>query len=76
MKRTDPQFKLRLDADLKKWLEEQAQRNLRSVTNEIVYRLQRSRQGDTGEPGGGEPNGTIVALATAGHSRISCDSSD
>lgn len=46
MKSTDPQFKLRLDADLKKWLEEQAQQNLRSVTNEIVIRLQRSREAD------------------------------
>ncbi|WP_081991180.1 Arc family DNA-binding protein [Inquilinus limosus] len=46
MKQTDPQFKLRLDADLKKWLEEQAGKNLRSVTNEIVIRLQRSREAE------------------------------
>lgn len=37
--RTQPQFKMRLPEELKKWLEEQAQANCRSQTAEIVFRL-------------------------------------
>lgn len=37
--RPTPQFKVRLPEDLKEWIKEQATKNCRSQTAEIVYRL-------------------------------------
>ena len=42
MARTDPQFNVRMPADLKEKIEEAAKKNGRSMNAEIVYRLQRS----------------------------------
>jgi predicted DNA-binding protein len=42
MKQTDPQFKLRIPQDIKDRLEEAAKTNGRSVTQEIIYRLEQS----------------------------------
>ncbi len=42
MARTDPQFNVRMPADLKEKIEEAAKENGRSMNAEIVYRLQRS----------------------------------
>lgn len=39
MARKDPQFNLRLPEDLKQWVENQAQKNCRSQTAEIIFRL-------------------------------------
>ncbi|MEW9272407.1 Arc family DNA-binding protein [Gluconobacter oxydans] len=44
MARTDPQFKLRLPADLKAWVEESAKHNQRSLNAEIVFLLNEARQ--------------------------------
>lgn len=46
MKQTDPQFKLRLPQDLKSRLESAASDNRRSVTAEIVARLEESFASD------------------------------
>ena len=42
MARTDPQFNVRMPADLKEKIEEAAKKNGRSMNAEIVYRLQQS----------------------------------
>ena len=42
MARTDPQFNVRMPADLKEKIEEAAKENGRSMNAEIVYRLQQS----------------------------------
>lgn len=48
MKQTDPQFKLRIPAELKSALEAAATTNKRSITAEVVARLEESfRQTDT-----------------------------
>lgn len=41
-----PQIGLRLPPDLKRWLEEQAAQNHRSLNGEIVVRLERSQHTD------------------------------
>ena len=41
--RTDPQFKLRIPADLLGWLKDQASTARRTVTAEILFRLEQSR---------------------------------
>lgn len=45
MARTDPQVNIRLPADLKDRLDEQARASGRSLTAEIVYRLEASLKG-------------------------------
>ena len=42
MARTDPQFNVRMPADLKEKIEDAAKKNGRSMNAEIVYRLQRT----------------------------------
>lgn len=42
--RSPPQLKVRLEEDLKSWLKAQAALNRRTLTQEIVYRLDASRQ--------------------------------
>lgn len=39
MKRTDPQMRLRLPADVKRWLEHEAARNMRTQNAEIVMAI-------------------------------------
>ena len=46
MKQSDPQFKLRIPQDLKEQLEAAAKENSRSVTAEIIHRLQISLASD------------------------------
>lgn len=43
MARGDPQINLRLPPDLKEWLEERAERNVRSLTGEIAFMLRKER---------------------------------
>lgn len=52
MARTDPQFNVRMPADLKEKIEEAAKENGRSMNAEIVYRLQRSIEDYQVETGG------------------------
>ena len=52
MARTDPQFNVRMPADLKEKIEESAKENGRSMNAEIVYRLHRSIEEDQVESGG------------------------
>jgi len=52
MKRTDPQFKLRLPDELKRELEELAGMSGRSLTAEIVWRLEQSLISPAGREGG------------------------
>ena len=52
MARTDPQFNVRMPADLKEKIEEAAKENGRSMNAEIVYLLQRSIKEDQVESGG------------------------
>lgn len=52
MARTDPQFNVRMPADLKEKIEEAAKENGRSMNAEIVYRLQKSIEEDQAEIGG------------------------
>ena len=52
MARTDPQFNVRMPADLKEKIEEAAKENGRSMNAEIVYRLQRSIEDDQEETAG------------------------
>ena len=52
MARTDPQFNVRMPADLKEKIEEAAKENGRSMNAEIVYRLQKSIEEDQAETGG------------------------
>lgn len=42
--RTDPQLKIRIPEELKKWLEEMAKENCRSQTAEVVYRLSEAKK--------------------------------
>ena len=48
-KRTDPQFKIRLPEDLKKYIVDIAEHNSRSANSEIVNRLERTRRQDEQE---------------------------
>ena len=52
MARTDPQFNVRMPADLKEKIDEAAKENGRSMNAEIVYRLQKSIEEDQAETGG------------------------
>lgn len=52
MARTDPQFNVRMPADLKEKIEEAAKENGRSMNAEIVYRLQQSIEEEQAETGG------------------------
>lgn len=45
MARDDPQFRIRLPADLKAWVENAAKKSNRSLNAEIVQRLEGSRFG-------------------------------
>ena len=45
--RTDPQMKIRLPADMKIWLAEQAARNLRSQTAEIILAIRERMERQT-----------------------------
>ena len=57
MKKPDPQFKLRLPPELKARLEESAQASARSLTAEIIVRLESSyRHGSALERGSADPN--------------------
>lgn len=49
MKASDPQFKIRVPDALLAWLKAQAEQNHRSVTAEIVVRLESSRQANAGK---------------------------
>lgn len=49
MKKSDPQFKIRVPDALLTWLKNQAEQNHRSVTAEIVVRLESSRQPKAGK---------------------------
>lgn len=51
MARTDPQFNVRMPADLKEKIEEAAKENGRSMNAEIVYRLQQSIEEDQANTG-------------------------
>lgn len=44
MSRKDPQFNLRLPEELKKWLEQQSQKNHRSQTAEMVFMITQEKQ--------------------------------
>lgn len=44
MARKDPQFNLRLPEELKQWLENEAQKNLRSQTAEVVFALMEEKK--------------------------------
>lgn len=46
MSRTDPQFNLRIPAELKRRVEDAAQQNKRSATAEIIARLEESFSSD------------------------------
>lgn len=45
---SDPQFKFRLPPDLLGWLKDQARMARRTVSAEIVFRLEQSRGGQEG----------------------------
>lgn len=62
MKRTDPQFKIRLPEDLKDRLETLAAREQRSVSAEIVARLQRTLDEDDARAGTPRPEDVAAAL--------------
>lgn len=47
MKRTDPQMRIRLPADVKRWLEQQAAKNVRTQNAEIVVAI-REKMAATG----------------------------
>lgn len=49
MSKREPQFNLRLSAELKSMIEEAAKENNRSINSEIVYRLQQSFDGGGSE---------------------------
>ncbi|HBZ96096.1 MULTISPECIES: Arc family DNA-binding protein [Pseudomonadaceae] len=51
MSRIDLQFKLRLPEELKSYLSEQAGQSRRSLTAEVVYRLEQSRKQDESQRG-------------------------
>ena len=42
------QFKLNIPNDLKRWLDREAARNMRSVSKEIIFHLQEKMQAATG----------------------------
>jgi hypothetical protein len=61
MKKPDPQFKLRLPPELKERLEKSAQASARSLTAEIIVRLESSyRHGVTPERGTGDPTSVYL----------------
>lgn len=45
--RTDPQMKIRLPANIKGWLAEQAARNMRSQTAEIILSIRERMERET-----------------------------
>ncbi|AZD93012.1 MULTISPECIES: Arc family DNA-binding protein [Pseudomonas] len=44
MARKDPQFNLRLPEELKQWVENEAQKNFRSQTAEVVFALMEEKK--------------------------------
>ncbi|NID14380.1 Arc family DNA-binding protein [Luteibacter yeojuensis] len=62
MKRTDPQFKIRLPEDLKDRLEALAAKEQRSVSAEIVARLQRTLDEDDARAGAPRPEDVAALL--------------
>ena len=60
MARTDPQFNVRMPADLKEKIEEAAKENGRSMNAEIVYRLQQSLEHDQNRSGIGHMEFRVV----------------
>lgn len=44
MKQTDAQMKIRLPQPLKKWIEQSAAANVRSLTAEVVFRLEQAKK--------------------------------
>lgn len=51
MARRDPQFNVRIPAELKQAIEEAAKENNRSINSEIVYRLQQSFENPSKQSG-------------------------
>lgn len=47
MARKDPQFNLRLPEELKQWVENEAQKNFRSQTAEVVFALMEEKNGES-----------------------------
>ena len=43
-KKDDPQFKLRIPAELKAWLDEQAEKNRSSLSSEVVRSIRERRE--------------------------------
>ncbi|WP_426287524.1 Arc family DNA-binding protein [Luteibacter sp. E-22] len=62
MKRTDPQFKIRLPDALKERLEALAAKEQRSVSAEIVARLQRTLEEDEARAGTPRPEDVAALL--------------
>lgn len=61
MSRTDPGLRVRIPPEMKEWLEEQAAKNLRSMTAEVVLsvreRMEREGQRKTTPTSGATPVG-------------------
>lgn len=56
MSRADAHFRLRLPHDLREWLKQEADRNLRSMTSEIILALrERAGKAKTAPDGAGTP---------------------
>lgn len=65
MARTDPQVNVRMPAELKEQLEAAARESGRSVTGELIHRLQLSFVADAIEMGDTETSGDEIATALA-----------
>ena len=60
MKRTDPQMRIRLPAEVKRWLDTQAAQNMRSLNAEVVLAI-KEKMATTGDEIG------VMAPAEAGN---------
>lgn len=70
MARRDPQFNVRIPAELKQAIEEAAKENNRSINSEIVYRLQQSFASKDNESNVEKPK-HIIEAKVAGKSSAS-----
>jgi hypothetical protein len=65
MAREDAHFRLRIPSELRKWVEEQSARNLRSMTSEIVLAIREKAERMAAGPSPEKANPAVTPNETA-----------